>query len=173
MIAWLLCLENTTMRKDSNSDVKEDTKSSKEFLADQNLEFYDRALLANQKRFSKRLWRVGATRKPMDKSKETRFAFELTLLTQMIEAVSKQKNEKGLVVESFNSDEESLSFKDEGTTTVKAFMAIAKDEPVMGNNDVRLDQWVKNTMKNVQRLFTMNDGDEKKHVLDYMLRIFF
>ncbi|GJX98525.1 hypothetical protein Tco_0355544 [Tanacetum coccineum] len=140
MIAWLLCLENTTIRKDSDSDVKEDTKSSKEFLADPNLEFYDRALLANQKRFYKRSWRDY-------KVKFKVLKVELTLLTQMIEAVSKQKNEKGLVAESFNSNEESLSFKDEGTTTVKAYMDIAKDEHVVGNTDARLDQWAENTMK--------------------------
>ncbi|GJX62367.1 hypothetical protein Tco_0295267 [Tanacetum coccineum] len=40
-------------------------------------------------------------------------------------------------------DEESLSSEDEGTTTVKDFMAIAKDEPTMGKTDaykVSLDQ---------------------------------
>ncbi|GKD00303.1 hypothetical protein Tco_1170577 [Tanacetum coccineum] len=74
---------------ESDSDVEEDTRSSKEFLADLNLEFHDRALLANQKRFYKRSGR----------------------------------------------DEESLSSEDEGTTTVKAFMAIAKDEPTMGKTD--------------------------------------
>ncbi|GJR72970.1 hypothetical protein Tco_0085335 [Tanacetum coccineum] len=36
--------------KDSDSDVEEDTRSSKEFLADLNQEFHDRALLSNQKR---------------------------------------------------------------------------------------------------------------------------
>ncbi|GJV44242.1 hypothetical protein Tco_1428778 [Tanacetum coccineum] len=69
--------------KDSDSDVEEDTTSSKEFLADLNLEFHDKALLANQKRFYKR------------------------------------------------------SGKDEGTTAVKAFMAIAEDEPDVGKIDSR------------------------------------
>ncbi|GJV41378.1 hypothetical protein Tco_1419818, partial [Tanacetum coccineum] len=40
MIAWLLCLANTAMRK-SVSDVEEDIKSSKEFLAGLNSEFQD------------------------------------------------------------------------------------------------------------------------------------
>ncbi|GKA78666.1 hypothetical protein Tco_0785203 [Tanacetum coccineum] len=55
---------------------------------------------------------------------------ELDLLTQKIETTSKQKSEKGLVDESFNWDEKSLSSEDEGTTTVKAFMAIAEDDPI-------------------------------------------
>nr|GEW46495.1 retrovirus-related Pol polyprotein from transposon TNT 1-94 [Tanacetum cinerariifolium] len=44
--------------EDNDSDVKEDTKSSVEFLANLNAEFHDRALLANQKRIYKRSRRV-------------------------------------------------------------------------------------------------------------------
>ncbi|GJS65344.1 hypothetical protein Tco_0679908 [Tanacetum coccineum] len=92
---------------------------------------------------------------------------ELALITQSIDVVSKNKSEKGLVAESSDWDEESLSFEDEGVTRVKAFMVIAKDEPAMGKADVRSGQWVEITMKNVQRLLSMTDGDERKHVLDY------
>ncbi|GJU03386.1 retrovirus-related pol polyprotein from transposon TNT 1-94 [Tanacetum coccineum] len=60
--------------KDNDSDIKEDTRSSSEFLADLNVEFHERALLANQKRFYKRSERVGSGKKPMDKSNETCFA---------------------------------------------------------------------------------------------------
>nr|GEW25235.1 hypothetical protein [Tanacetum cinerariifolium] len=56
--------------KDSDSVVEEDTRSSIELLSDLNLEFHDRALLANQKRIYKRLGRVGVARKPIDKSNE-------------------------------------------------------------------------------------------------------
>ncbi|GKE04553.1 hypothetical protein Tco_1396571 [Tanacetum coccineum] len=60
--------------KDSDSDLEEETRSSNAFLADLNAEFHDRDLLANQKRFYKRLGRVGTARKPIDKSNETCFA---------------------------------------------------------------------------------------------------
>nr|GEW68538.1 Rop guanine nucleotide exchange factor 14-like isoform X1 [Tanacetum cinerariifolium] len=40
--------------QDSDSDVKEDNKTSNEFMADLNAEYHERALLANQKRFYKR-----------------------------------------------------------------------------------------------------------------------
>ncbi|GKA33285.1 hypothetical protein Tco_0719652 [Tanacetum coccineum] len=60
---------------DSDSDVEEDTRSRKEFLADLNLEFHDRTLLSNQKRLYKFSGRVGVAKKPMDKSNETCFAF--------------------------------------------------------------------------------------------------
>ncbi|GJW46517.1 hypothetical protein Tco_0078163 [Tanacetum coccineum] len=47
------------------------------------------------------------------------------------------------------------------------FMAIAEDELVVGKTDARSVQWVKITMKKVLRLFSMNNGDERKHVLGY------
>nr|GEY47172.1 hypothetical protein [Tanacetum cinerariifolium] len=46
-------------------------------------------------------------------------------------------------------------------------MAIVDDEPTVGKTGARLGQWIEITMKMVQRLLTMNDDDEKKHVLDY------
>ncbi|GKF08349.1 retrovirus-related pol polyprotein from transposon TNT 1-94 [Tanacetum coccineum] len=62
---------------------------------------------------------------------------ELALLTKNINVVSKNKSEKGLVAVSFDWYEESLSSEDGGDTTVKSFMAIAEDEPIVGKTDVR------------------------------------
>ncbi|GJY38146.1 hypothetical protein Tco_0424510 [Tanacetum coccineum] len=123
---------------DSDSDVEEDTRNSSEFLADLNAEFHNKALLANNKRYYKRSRRVGSAKKPIDKTKETCFAC-------------------GKLVSS----------EDEGVTKVKAFIAIAEEEPSVGKNDARLGQWVEITMKKVQRLLSMTDGDERRHVLDY------
>nr|GEV96405.1 hypothetical protein [Tanacetum cinerariifolium] len=61
--------------QDSDSNVKEDNRTSNEFMADLNAQ-YHKSLLANQKRFYKRSGRVGSARKPMEKSKETCFACE-------------------------------------------------------------------------------------------------
>ncbi|GJU94855.1 hypothetical protein Tco_1319611 [Tanacetum coccineum] len=66
-------LISNTYFKESDSDVEEDTRSSKEFLADLNQNYYDRALLPNQQRFYKRSGKVGYARKPMYKSNETHF----------------------------------------------------------------------------------------------------
>ncbi|GJZ66341.1 hypothetical protein Tco_0623037, partial [Tanacetum coccineum] len=55
----------------------------------------------------------------------------------LIKVVSKQKNHKRLVAESFDYDEESLSSEYKGTTRVKAFMAIAEDELAVGKIDAR------------------------------------
>ncbi|GKC58320.1 hypothetical protein Tco_1085918, partial [Tanacetum coccineum] len=62
---------------------------------------------------------------------------EIAILTKKIDAMSKGKSEKGLVAESFNWDEESVSSEDEGVTNVKAFMAIDEDEPYVGKADAR------------------------------------
>ncbi|GKD36523.1 hypothetical protein Tco_1252032, partial [Tanacetum coccineum] len=59
----------------------------------------------------------------------------------------KNQSDKGLVVESFDWDEKSLSSEDEGVTSVKAFMDIAEDEPTVGKTAVRSGQWVEITMK--------------------------
>ncbi|GJU12175.1 hypothetical protein Tco_1134571 [Tanacetum coccineum] len=64
---------------------------------------------------------------------------ELAVLTKKIDAMSKNKSEKGLVAELFDWDEESLSLEDECVTRVKAFMAIVEDEPVVGKVDARFD----------------------------------
>ncbi|GKA38186.1 retrovirus-related pol polyprotein from transposon TNT 1-94 [Tanacetum coccineum] len=127
------------MRKDSDSDVEEDQRTSNAFLADLNTEYHERALLANQKRFYKRSGRVGSTMKPIDKTKETCFAWKSKKGKN-----DKGKYVKGLIAESFDWDEESVSSKDEGTTRIRAFMAIAKDEPSVGKADARSEDQRKN-----------------------------
>ncbi|GJQ89141.1 retrovirus-related pol polyprotein from transposon TNT 1-94 [Tanacetum coccineum] len=102
---------------------------------------------------------------------------EMAVLTQRIDDLTKGKSEKGksdkgksekgLIAESFDWDEESVSSEDEGTTRIRAFMAIAEDEPSMGKADARSGQWVDITMKKVHRLLSMTDSDDRKHILDY------
>ncbi|GJW93368.1 hypothetical protein Tco_0173040 [Tanacetum coccineum] len=102
---------------------------------------------------------------------------EMVVLTKRIDDLTKGKSEKGknekgkskngFIAESFDWDEEFVSSEDEGITKIRKFMAIAKDEPFVGKADVRSGQWVDIIMKNIHRLFSMTDGDERKHVLDY------
>nr|GEX09038.1 hypothetical protein [Tanacetum cinerariifolium] len=102
-----------TIWQDSDSDVEEDQRTSNEFMADLNVKYHEKALLANHKRFYKR------------------------------------------------------PGKDEGTTRIRAFIAIAKDEPSVRKADARSGQWVDITMKKVHRLLSMTNSDDIKHVLDY------
>nr|GEZ11954.1 hypothetical protein [Tanacetum cinerariifolium] len=53
------------------------------------------------------------------------------------------------------------------TTWIRAFVAIAEDEPFMGKADIRSSQCVDITMKKVHRLVSMTDSDDRKHVLEY------
>ncbi|GJR35134.1 hypothetical protein Tco_1210818 [Tanacetum coccineum] len=159
---------------DNNSYVEEDTRSNSEFLADLNDEFHDRALFANQKSFYKRSRRVGSAKKPMDKSNETFFACgklgkykglkaEIDIITKKIDAMSKGKSEKGLVAESFDWDEKSVSSDDEGVTRVKAFMAIAEDEPSVGKTDQGPARPVvirEPESRRLQPLLEINPGDQ-------------
>ncbi|GJV96404.1 retrovirus-related pol polyprotein from transposon TNT 1-94 [Tanacetum coccineum] len=69
----------------------------------------------------------------------------------------KEKSKKCLIAESFDWDDESISPDDEGSTKIRAFMAIAEDEPSVGKTDARSGQWVDITMKKVHRLLSMID----------------
>nr|GEV98074.1 hypothetical protein [Tanacetum cinerariifolium] len=118
---------------DSDSDVEEDNRTSNEFMVDLNVEYHERALLENQKRFYKRIDEL--TKGKNDKGKG-----------------DKRKSDKGLVADSFDWDDESVCSEDERTTKFKAFMAIADDEPSMGKGDARSGQWVEITMKKINNL---------------------
>nr|GEW00544.1 retrovirus-related Pol polyprotein from transposon TNT 1-94 [Tanacetum cinerariifolium] len=79
------------------------------------------------------------------------------------EKSNKVKSEKGLIAESFDWDDESVSSEDEGTTKFKAFMEIAEDGPSMGKGDARSGQWVEITMKKRKVLFTDLEGYNAIH----------
>nr|GEW57956.1 hypothetical protein [Tanacetum cinerariifolium] len=112
------------------------------------------ALLVNQKRFYKRSGKVGSARKPMDKSNEICFAcgkqghFQKECPSKKSstrsypssnKASTPSKSKKGLVAESFDWNEESVSSEDEGTTKIKAFMAIAEEESSVRKADARFE----------------------------------
>ncbi|GKE71096.1 retrovirus-related pol polyprotein from transposon TNT 1-94, partial [Tanacetum coccineum] len=134
--------------QDSDSDVEKDQRTYNEFMADLNVEYHERALLANQKRFYKRSGMVGSARKPLDKSKETCFAcgklghFQKDYpshktSTPSYPSSNNSFNKSNLYTPSFNQTS-SQNFDDEGSTKISAFMAIAKDEPSVGKADARL-----------------------------------
>nr|GEV93869.1 hypothetical protein [Tanacetum cinerariifolium] len=136
-ISWLYkftckldTLSSLVVQMDSDLDVEEDQRINNEFIADLNAEYHERALLANQKRFYKLFDRVGSARKPLEKTKET--CFDCGKLGKK----DKEKSEKGLLAESFDWDDESVSSDDEGNTKIRAFIAIAEDEPPVGKADL-------------------------------------
>nr|GEV22080.1 retrovirus-related Pol polyprotein from transposon TNT 1-94 [Tanacetum cinerariifolium] len=111
-------LESMLNPQDSDSNVEDDTKISSEFLADLNVDFKTKLFL---------LIIRGST-----KDQE-----ELVLLGNQWTNQIKLSLNVGNEDISKKIDEESLSLEDEGITTIKAFMAIAEDEPAVGKTDVR------------------------------------
>nr|GEZ03663.1 putative reverse transcriptase domain-containing protein [Tanacetum cinerariifolium] len=91
------------------------------------------------------------------KGKYKRLKAEMVVLTKWIDDMTKgksekgnkgkEKREKGLVAESFDWDDKSVSLDDERSTKIRSFMEIAEDEPSVGKNDARSGQWVDITMK--------------------------
>ncbi|GKC73835.1 hypothetical protein Tco_1119718 [Tanacetum coccineum] len=133
--------------QDSDSDVEKDQRTSNEFMADLNDEYHERALLANQKRFYKRSGRDYPSHKTstpsypssnnsFNKSKPYTPSFNQTS-SQNSGKKEKEKSEKGLLAESFDWDDESVSSDDEGSTKIRAFMDIAEDEPSVVKADAR------------------------------------
>nr|GEU96011.1 RNA-directed DNA polymerase, eukaryota, reverse transcriptase zinc-binding domain protein [Tanacetum cinerariifolium] len=124
---------------DSDSNVKEDTRSNNEFLADLNVEFQDRAFLAIQKRFYKRPGRVVSAKNLWTRQMKPVLHVETRTLSK---GLPNHQNILTFLVK-YNAlkseDEESLSSKDEGVTKVKAFMVIAEDEPAIGIADDRTE----------------------------------
>ncbi|GJU56120.1 reverse transcriptase domain-containing protein [Tanacetum coccineum] len=158
---------SNTQFQDSNSDVEEDQRTSNEFMADLNAKYHERALLANQKRFYKRSGRVGSARKPIDKTKETCFACGKTGHFQKDypsnktstpsypssnNSFNKYKSYTPPINQTSSHNIESVSSENEGTTRIRAFMAIAEDEPFMGKADARSGQWVDITMKKIKNM---------------------
>nr|GEZ06544.1 hypothetical protein [Tanacetum cinerariifolium] len=84
---------------------------------------------------------------------------EMVVLTKRIDDMTKgkskkgnkdkEKSENGLLAESFDWDDESVSSDDKGSTKIREFMEIKNDEPSVGKADARSGQWVDTTMKKV------------------------
>ncbi|GJR62050.1 hypothetical protein Tco_1504212 [Tanacetum coccineum] len=146
----------------SDSDVEEDLRSSSEFIADLNAEYHEcssnktstpsypssnksstPSYPSSNKSYNKPKPFTHTSPQNSDnhqkdyKGKYKGLKAEIAVLTIKIDAISKGNSEKGLVAESFDWDEESVSSKDEGTTKVKEFMAIAEEEPSVEKADAR------------------------------------
>nr|GEZ66606.1 hypothetical protein [Tanacetum cinerariifolium] len=120
-------------------DDKEDTRSSQEYMNDLEEEYQARSLLAKSKRFFKK----GTQRHTKD------FEAKLALLSSNASAssLSSDKN-KGLITESYDWDEEEVSYDDNEVTKVKALMAFTDEKRVsIGNESARNGEWIKISMK--------------------------
>ncbi|GJS59282.1 hypothetical protein Tco_0654066 [Tanacetum coccineum] len=129
------------------SEDEEDTRSSQEYSDDLEMEFHERALLANSKSKAK-----------------------LAILTSCAFASqSAQAKNKGLVVEAYKLDEEEFSSNDNELVEVKVLMELVDDEKVIfGKESARDGEWVNISIKKVHTLLTLEDNDERKSFLAYL-----
>ncbi|GJU80547.1 hypothetical protein Tco_1282912 [Tanacetum coccineum] len=102
--------------QDSTND-EEDTRSSQEYMNDLEEEYQARALLAKSKRFFKKGTQRFSSSKATDQT-------ECHKCGKKAPSSSSSKN-KGLIAESYDWDEEEVSFDENEVTEVKALMALA------------------------------------------------
>ncbi|GJT57960.1 hypothetical protein Tco_0993014 [Tanacetum coccineum] len=124
-------------RKDSqeNSDDEVDERSSEEYLRDLDIEFHERALLANSKHYKDEYKKMKAKLVLLEANPSTSH----TLKTF-------QTKNKGLVAETFDWDKEEVS-DDEEVTQVKVLMALVDDELTVGKDHARNGEWIDITMR--------------------------
>nr|GEU39249.1 hypothetical protein [Tanacetum cinerariifolium] len=147
--------------QDSDSVVEEDQRTSNEFMVDLNVEYHERVLLVNlEKDFPS-----NKTSTPSYPSSNNSFNKPKPYTPSFNQTSSQntcnyQKDYKGkykglkaeMVVHTKRIDDLTKGNKDEGTTMIREFMAIAKDEPSVGKADARYGQWVDITMKKRKNL---------------------
>ncbi|GJX43678.1 hypothetical protein Tco_0260354 [Tanacetum coccineum] len=78
-----------------------------------------------------------------------------------------QQNNKGLVAETFDWDEEEVS-DDEEVTQVKVLMALADDELTVRKNHAHNGEWIDITIKKVNILLSMDEDADWKNYLKYI-----
>ncbi|GJZ72553.1 hypothetical protein Tco_0636699 [Tanacetum coccineum] len=95
---------------------------------------------------------------------------KLALLSSSASAPSSSSGKnKGLIVESYDWDEEEVSSDDNEVPEVKALMALADEERVsVSKESARNGEWIKISMEKVHTLLEMEDNDDRKSFLDYL-----
>ncbi|GJU80920.1 retrovirus-related pol polyprotein from transposon TNT 1-94 [Tanacetum coccineum] len=82
--------------------------------------------------------------------------------------LSSRKN-KGLIVETYDWDEEEVSSDDNEVTAVKALMTLTDEERVfVGKESANNGEWVKISIQKVHTLLEIEDNDDRKSFLDYL-----
>ncbi|GJV00086.1 retrovirus-related pol polyprotein from transposon TNT 1-94 [Tanacetum coccineum] len=182
--------------QDSPGD-EEDTRSSQEYMNDLEEEYQARALLAKSKRFFKKGTQRFTSAKATDQTEchkcgnKGHFArdcwsktsvpsyqspFQRKLLhssehkpkprhTKYFEAKYNKVKAKLALFKEVSSD-------DNEVTEVKALMALADEERVsVGKESAKNGEWIKISMKKIHTLLEMEDNDDRKYFLDYLVSV--
>ncbi|GKB33698.1 hypothetical protein Tco_0873099 [Tanacetum coccineum] len=78
---------------------------------------------------------------------------------------------KCLIAEAYEWDEEEVSSDDNEMVEVKVLMALAEENDDISKEDAKNGEWVKISMRKVHTLLEMEDNDDRKTYLDYLLSI--
>ncbi|GKE62155.1 hypothetical protein Tco_1512522, partial [Tanacetum coccineum] len=159
-----------------NSDDEVDERSSKEYLRDLDIEYQERSLLENSKRFIKirnnfsgqkanenvECYKYGNKDYTVE-YKKIKAKLALLEASPSISQIPKtfQPKNKGLVVETFNWDEEEVSNEEE-VTQVKVLMALADDELTVGKSHARNGEWVDITIRKLNHALQERLKEDKK-----------
>ncbi|GKC25977.1 hypothetical protein Tco_1028127 [Tanacetum coccineum] len=139
-----------------NSDDEVDERSSEEYLRDLDIEYQERALLANSKYY---------------KAEYKKMKAKLALLEASPSSSQNPKTfqpkNKGLLVETFDWDKEKV-FDEEEISQVKVLMALADDELTVGKNHARNGEWVDITIRTVNTLLSMYEDADWQTYLNYI-----
>nr|GEU30720.1 hypothetical protein [Tanacetum cinerariifolium] len=129
-----------------NSDDEVDERSSEEYLRDLDVEYQERALLANSKHFIKRNNNFSC-----QQANEN---------TECYKCGNK-------VVEIFNWDEEEV-FNDKEVTQVKVLMALADHELIVRKSHAQNGEWVDITIRKVNTLLSMDEDSDCQNYLKFI-----
>nr|GEY01112.1 retrovirus-related Pol polyprotein from transposon TNT 1-94 [Tanacetum cinerariifolium] len=181
-----------SMKENSNDEA--DERSSEEYLRDLELEFHERAMLAKSRRFIKRTNNFSSKKANEDnecykygrkvlkdyKAEYKKIKAQLALLKASPSTSQSSKpfhlKNKGLVAKTFDWDDEE-GLDEEEMTQVNVLMALADDEPTMGNNHARnvLLKVIQETAKyvstagvNLDKLIESQITDKSKRGLGYV-----
>nr|GEX73567.1 hypothetical protein [Tanacetum cinerariifolium] len=84
-------------------------------------------------------------------------------------SISNSKQDKGLVVETYDWDEEEVSSDEEEVVEVKAFMALGEEELApMSKDEARNDEWVQISTNQVHTLLKLKDDDDRKSLYNHL-----
>ncbi|GKA19447.1 retrovirus-related pol polyprotein from transposon TNT 1-94 [Tanacetum coccineum] len=102
-------------------------------------------------------------------SKYNKVKAKQALLSSSVSAPSASLAKKGLLSETYDWDEDKVSYDDNEVTEVKALMALTDEERVsVSKESARNGEWIKISMKMVHTLLEMKDNNDRKSFLDYL-----
>ncbi|GJT20739.1 hypothetical protein Tco_0890676 [Tanacetum coccineum] len=150
------CLPDDIIESDfqENFDDEVDDRSSEEYLRDPELEFHERVLLANSKRFIKKKNNFSSQKANEDtelsKGFQPKFTPKLIQSSQHTQSSQNEPKFQKEYKDEYKKNEEEVSNNEE-MAQVKVLMALADDELSVGKNHARNDEWIDITMNSRKR----------------------